>query len=63
MTSDDFRAYLALCLQRGTPEWRVAEMLGCGRNSITSWKRKGAPLYIALAVAALEKELSPWTSK
>lgn len=63
MTPDDFRAYLTLCSQRGIPEWRVAEMLGCGRNSITSWKRGGAPRYIALAVAALEKELSPWTSK
>lgn len=63
MTSDDFRAYLTLCAQRGLPEWRVAEMLGCGRNSITSWKRGGAPRYIALAIAALEKELPPWKSK
>ena len=63
MTSDDFRAYLALCLQRGTPEWRVAEMLGCGRNSVTAWKRKGAPRYIGLAIAAIEEELLPWKSK
>lgn len=63
MSPDDFRAYLALCAQRGLPEWRVAEMLGCGRNSITSWKRNGAPKYVALAIAALERDLRPWVNK
>ena len=63
MSPDDFRAYLSLCKERGLPEWRVAEMLGCGRNSITTWKRGGAPKYIALAISALEKDLRPWVSK
>jgi transposase len=63
MTNHDFRAYLSLCKERGLPEWRVAQMLGCGRNSITTWKHNGAPTYIALAIAALEGGLNPWVSK
>ncbi len=63
MKPNDFRAFLSLCKERGLAEWQVAELLGCGRNSITSWKRGGAPLYVGLAVAALEEGLKPWTAK
>lgn len=41
-------------------ELQCAAMLGCGRNSITRWKRYPAPLYIALAVAAIEAGLAGW---
>lgn len=57
----DFRAFLALCAERGVSERQVADMLGAGRNSITRWKRYPAPFYIGLAIAALERKLPPWT--
>jgi len=63
MKPNDFRAFLSLCKERGLSEWQAAELLGCGRNSITTWKRKDAPLYIALAISALEEGLKPWTAK
>lgn len=37
-----------------------AEALGCGINSIWEWSKKGAPLYVALACAAIERNVSPW---
>ena len=63
MKTSDFRAFLSTCKDRGLSEGQVAELLGCGRNSITAWKRNDAPLYIALAIAALEGGLEPWTSR
>lgn len=55
----DWRAWLAECKARGLSENQVATMLGCGRNSVTRWKRYPAPQYIGLAVAALEAGLKP----
>jgi hypothetical protein len=57
----DFRAWIAMCKTRGQNEAEVALTLGCGRNSLTRWKRYPAPFYIGLAIAALEKGLKPWT--
>lgn len=57
----DFRTWLEQCRERGLSEHQIATALGCGRNSITRWKRYPAPYYIGLAVAALEKKLKPWT--
>lgn len=56
----DFRAYVTLCRDRGLSEHQIASMLGCGRNSVTRWKRYPAPEYIGLAIAALEEGLKPW---
>jgi transposase len=63
LKNTDFRNWLAACKERGLSEWQAAELLGCGRNSITSWKRNGAPQYIGLAIAALEEGLKPWKTK
>jgi hypothetical protein len=57
----DFRAYIALCRDRGMSEGEVAAMIGCGKNSLTRWKRYPAPPYVGLAIAALERGLQPWT--
>ena len=57
----DFRAWLAECKANGMSELQCATMLGCGRNSVTRWKRYPAPEYIGLAIAALEKGLKTWT--
>ena len=63
MKTSDFRNWLALCRERGLSEGQVAELLGCGRNSVTAWKRNDAPQYIALAISALEEGLKPWKTK
>jgi hypothetical protein len=42
-------------------EYQIAKALGCSRNSITKWKRVDPPPYIGLAVAALERNLKPWS--
>jgi transposase len=56
----DWRAWLAECKERGLSEHQIATMLGCGRNSVTRWKRYPAPQYIGLAVSALEAQLKAW---
>lgn len=62
MTTNDFRAYIDLCRSRGLADYQVAAMLGCAVNSIMNWKRRGAPHYIGLAIAALENNLTAWES-
>lgn len=56
----DFRAWLQLCRDNGLSELQCATLLGCGRNSVTRWKRYPAPEYIGLAVAAIEAGLNAW---
>jgi transposase len=63
MKPADFRAFLAMCKERGLSELQVATMIGCGKNSITRWKRYPAPTHIALAIAALEAGIEPWKRK
>lgn len=46
--------------QLGFDQKRCAEMLGCDKNSITKWKREGAPQYIGLACAAIIQGLEPY---
>lgn len=63
MKSSDFRAWLALCKERNMSEADCANLLGCGRNSVTRWKRYPAPEYIGLAISALERDLPAWRNK
>lgn len=57
MTATDFTAFLA---HMGWSDYTAAREFGAARNSIMAWKRRGAPLYIALACAALAFGLPAW---
>lgn len=46
---------------RGVPEYAIAELLDCGKNQITEWRKKGAPRYIGLACASLAEGVEPWS--
>ena len=61
MTHPEFQAYVNLCKSRGMTEYQIAKILGCSRNSVTKWKRVDPPPYIGLAIAALERNLKPWS--
>jgi hypothetical protein len=58
MEAADFAAWAALC---GLSDAEIARRLGCARNSVASWRIRGAPPYIALACAALSGGLAPWS--
>jgi hypothetical protein len=57
MTPAAFNAWLS---HMGLNDTEIARRLGCTRNSVASWRAHGAPLYIALACAALSNGLKPW---
>lgn len=57
MTAEDFNAWLAL---RGISGREAARQLGVSNDTVTRYKRAGAPLYIALACAAISFGLPPW---
>jgi hypothetical protein len=57
MTALDFNAWLEHMAWSGL---EAARQLDVSKNSITAYKRKGAPLHIALACAALAENLEPW---
>jgi transcriptional regulator with XRE-family HTH domain len=60
MTAADFNAWLS---KTGLSDAEIARRLGCARNSIAAWRASGAPLYIALAAAAISYGLPPWRSQ
>ena len=61
MNATDFAAWVAgMKATRGWSGLECARQLGCGENQIRIWKATGAPLYIALACAALSHPLAPW---
>ena len=61
MTPADFSAWAAaMKAARGWSGRRCARELGCSANTVVTWKRFGAPTYIALACAALAADLPPW---
>jgi len=57
MTASDFSAFLT---HMDWSDYTAARELGAARNSIIAWRKRGAPLYVALACAALAKGLLPW---
>lgn len=57
MTASDFSAFLA---HMGWSDYTAARELGSARNSIIAWRKRGAPLYVALACAALANGLPAW---
>jgi hypothetical protein len=57
MPPADFTAWLA---HMDLSDAEIARRLDCARNSIATWRRRGAPGYIALACAALSFGLPPW---
>ncbi len=57
MSADDFLAWLD---ERGISGREAARQLGVSNDTITRYKRNGAPLHIALACAAICQGLPPW---
>ncbi len=57
MTADDFNAWLDL---RGISGREAARQLGVSNDTVTRYKRAGAPLHIALACSAICHGLPPW---
>jgi hypothetical protein len=61
MTPQDFSAWVAHMRQtRDLREYDLVKLLGTGSNQISRWKRTGAPLYVALACAAIACGLPAW---
>ena len=64
MSPADFLAFLAFAKDRfGWSEAEAARQLGCDKNSITNWKRYGAPKYIELACSTLCDQYTPIPAK
>lgn len=65
MTGEDFTAWLAFMKMRrlAKTDADCSRLLGVSQNTVSAWKRKGAPLYVALACAALFDGLRPWTNE
>lgn len=64
LTRDDLRAFRA---SLGLSQVRLAEALGVSRRNVEDWESEisAPPVYLALALAALNANLEPWkpTSK
>jgi hypothetical protein len=64
MTPQDFDAWTQwMKAKHGWTDRQCAIRLDCGRNQIARWRTLGAPLYIALACAALDRDVPPWTAR
>lgn len=57
MTADDFNAWLD---HMGISGLEAGRRLGVSKDTVTKYKRGGAPAYIGLACAALAFGLPPW---
>lgn len=57
MTADQFNAWLAAMNISGA---KAAKLLGCGKNTITRFKRQGGDTRLGLACSALYHRLEPW---
>lgn len=62
MTPADFEAWLAAMKSAGRIRFAMdaCDLLGVHQNTVTTYRRKGAPVSIALACAALLKGLKPY---
>ena len=64
MSGPDFAAFVSLCKQRrGWSKTELSKRLGCGINQINIWAAKGAPPYIDLACAALDRDIGVWSGR
>lgn len=62
MTAEEFQKFVkAADHVYGASQLRLANALGCSKNSITRWSRHGAPFYIDLAAAAIMEGLKPFS--
>lgn len=62
MTPAAFTAWVDhMKVSRGWSDQDCRRALGCGFNQVRRWKQTGAPLYIALACAALSYGLPAFT--
>lgn len=60
MKCSDFRAWREGRRQLGMSDQQIADLLGCGINSVARWRQYDPPYYIGLAIAAIEANLKPW---
>lgn len=58
MTALQFEAWLE---HMGWSGLEAARRLGLSKDTVTKYKRHGAPITVALACAALASGLPPWT--
>ena len=62
MTPADFDAFLSLCKERhGWTAAETAERLGLSKNMPAKYRLHGAPKSVALACAAVDAGLAPFT--
>lgn len=57
ITAEQFQNWM---MQMGFSGREAARQLGTADNTVITYRNKGAPLYIALACAALAADLPPW---
>jgi hypothetical protein len=60
LSGRDFEAALALFKERGIGIGELCKLLECANNQGWRWREIGAPRYIALALAAILRNLKPW---
>lgn len=65
MTPEDFTAWLAFMRMKryALTDADAAKQLGVHANTMSRWKRHGAPFHVGLACAALIDQLPPWQVK
>lgn len=57
MTGEDFTAWMQ---HMGYNITQTVQALEVSRNTVPRYMKDGAPLYIALACAALARKIQPW---
>jgi hypothetical protein len=61
MTAAQFEAFVTFTAVRyGWPARKLADALDISENTMTAWRRTGAPRHVALACAALAFGLPAW---
>ena len=62
MTAKDFTGWLAFMVMKGVAksDAEAAELLGVHKNTLSRWKKHGAPATVALVCAAIDRGLPPW---
>ena len=49
--------------ERGVSANELHRIFECGNNQPRRWARIGAPRYVALALAAVVRDIPPWTPR
>jgi hypothetical protein len=60
MTPQEFGAFADLMKRQGVSAAELCRLLGCGNNQVRRWREGGASRYVALACAAILRDIQPW---